>query len=358
MKMKLILSNKSSLALLLLIGFGMFGTTASADEGQFYIAPGIQWMKFRGSLDLHNDEGFALGLGYDITDRLSIELDYFELDPDVSGGGSADLDQLRLDLLYDLDYQIGDFRTFAVTGLGENDFSFHDETVWDLGVGVKYQLAENIEWRTALRSFFSLDRESTDIGIDTSLIFRFGGRRSPAPAPAPIVEEAPVVEEAPARVTIVDSDNDGVPDGQDACPDTPRTYAVDNRGCPIPVEEIARVELEVNFEVDRSEVQAQYFDEIQEVTDFMNQYPEVIVELEGHTDSDGAAEYNQDLSQRRADAVRQVMIDRFNIQGSRISATGYGESRPIASNGTAAGKAQNRRVVTVIIQTLQNFRPR
>ena len=348
-----------SIAFLSLVAVGLFQTNASADEGQFYIAPGIQWMKFRGSLDLHNDEGFSLGLGYGLTDRLNIELAYFELDPDISGAsGSADLDQLRLDLLYDLDYQIGDFNTFAVAGLGENDFSFHDETIVDFGAGVKYQLSDNIEWRTALRSFFSLDRESADIGIDTTLVFKFGGRRSPAPAPTPIVEEEPVVEETPAPVTVVDSDNDGVPDGQDACPDTPRTYAVDDRGCPIPVEEIARVELEVNFEVDRSEVQSQYFDEIQEVADFMRQYPEVIVELEGHTDSDGTEEYNQGLSQRRADAVRQVLIDRFGIQGSRISATGYGESRPIASNNTPAGKAQNRRVVTVIIQTLQNYQPR
>ena len=94
------------------------------------------------------------------------------------------------------------------------------------------------------------------------------------------------------------------------------------------------------------------------IADFMNQYQDVIVELEGHTDSVGPEAYNQGLSQRRADAVRQVLIDRFNIQGSRISATGYGESQPIASNDTAAGRQQNRRVITVMVRTLQNYQPR
>jgi OOP family OmpA-OmpF porin len=83
-----------------------------------------------------------------------------------------------------------------------------------------------------------------------------------------------------------------------------------------------------------------------------------VITLEGHTDSRGAEAYNEDLSQRRADAVRAVMIDRFDVGAGRVSARGFGESQPIASNDTAAGRAENRRVITVIIQTLQNYRPR
>jgi len=149
-----------------------------------------------------------------------------------------------------------------------------------------------------------------------------------------------------------------VPDSRDACPDTPRNYAVDARGCPIPVEEVARFELDVKFDFDRSEVRPQYFPEIQELAEFMNQYPDVIVELEGHTDSVGTDAYNQALSQRRADAVRDVLVGRYNIQSSRITSTGYGESRPVASNETAEGRAQNRRTITIVIKTLQNYQPR
>ena len=189
------------------------------------------------------------------------------------------------------------------------------------------------------------------MGIDSSLIFYFGRDSRPAPRPTPEPEPAPA---APAP----DSDRDGVPDSRDECPDTPMNYAVDDVGCPIPVEEVARVELDVLFEFDRDVVRPQYLPEIEEVAEFMEQYPDVVVELEGHTDSMGTNEYNQDLSQRRANAVRQSLIDDFDVQGSRITATGYGEEQPVATNDTAAGRQENRRVITVIIKTLQRYRPR
>lgn len=319
-----------------------------ADEGQFYLAPGVQWMNFNDAVKLGNDEGLALGLGYDISDRVSVELNATNMEPEVaSGPGDTDFDHWRLDFLFDLERRLGVFDTFAVTGLGENDFQFHEETVWDLGAGIRYALTDRLEWRVAARSFFSLDEERTDIGIDTALIFRFGGAR----------RAVADVEPAP-RHAVGDADQDGVPDDRDACPDTPRTYAVDDRGCPIPIEEVARIDLKVNFDFDRSEVKAEYFDEIQQVADFMRQYPDVIAELEGHTDSVGTEAYNQGLSERRVNAVRQVLVDRFSVQASRISAVGYGESRPATTNDTDAGRAENRRVITVILKTLQNYQPR
>ena len=241
----------------------------------------------------------------------------------------------------------------------------------DLGAGLKLKLSDNLEWRTAVRTYNYLgrDNEDSDLGVDTALVLYFGGNKSAparstrtaesssrAPAAASASTSRPEVarNEAPAA----DADRDGVPDSADNCADTPRNYAVDAQGCPIPVEEVARVELLVNFEFDRSEVRPQYFDEIEEVADFMEQYPDVVIELEGHTDSRGAADYNQGLSERRANAVRQVLLDRFNVSAARVSASGFGESQPIASNDTDAGRADNRRVITVIIKTLQNYQPR
>ena len=113
-----------------------------------------------------------------------------------------------------------------------------------------------------------------------------------------------------------------------------------------------------DFDFDRSEVKPEYFSEIEEVSDFMAQYPDVVIELEGHTDSRGTEQYNLGLFDRRAAAVRQVMIDRFNVQASRISSRGFGEPQPVASNDTDTGRAQNRRVLTVIVKTLQTYRPR
>jgi OOP family OmpA-OmpF porin len=337
---------------LLVLSLPLVAATANGDEGQFYIAPGIQWMEFDNTVNLGNDTGYFLGLGYDFTDRLSAEFSIFDLDPELPNNTEMEIDHWKVNAFYNFDTKIAGFTPFIVGGVGNTRFEADNEMTFDYGAGLKIEITKNLEWRTAVRNYNYLDRdfEDSDFGIDSALVFRFGGNKSPAPAARPAAA-------APAR-TVADADGDGVADSADRCPETPRNYAVDSSGCPIPVEEVARVELEVQFDFDQSEVKPEYFDEIKEVTDFMAQYPDVIVELEGHTDSRGTEAYNLSLSERRAAAVRQVMISRFGVAGSRISSQGFGESRPEASNDTVAGRADNRRVITVIIKTLQNYRPR
>jgi len=356
------MSLRTKISSALLVSVGLLSTAALADEGQFYVAPGLQWMDFDDTTGLKEDTNYFLGLGYDFTDRLSFELSTFDLDSSSTAGGSIDLDHYKLDLIYDLGVNLGAFDTFVLGGVGNTNFGGDNATLFDVGGGVSYKINDSWSWRTAIRSFQYIDRdhEDSDVGIDTALVYRFGGNKSrPASAPAPrAAAAAPAAPRAPAAPAAADADRDGVPDSRDNCPDTPRNYAVDADGCPIPVEEVARVELEVYFDFDQSVVKPEYFSEIEEVADFMAQYPDVVIELEGHTDSRGTAAYNMGLSDRRAAAVRQVMIDRFNVQASRVSSNGFGESQPIATNDTDAGRAQNRRVMTVIIKTLQNYRPR
>ncbi|MFT4860866.1 MAG: OOP family OmpA-OmpF porin [Pseudohongiellaceae bacterium] len=347
---------------LLALSLPFVAATSNGEEGQFYIAPGLQWMEFDNTVNLDNDTGYFLGLGYDFTDRLSAEFSIFDLDPELPNNTQVEIDHWKVNAFYSFDTKIAGFTPFIVGGVGNTRFEADNEMTFDYGAGLKIEITKNLEWRTAVRNYNYLDRdfEDSDFGIDSALVFRFGGKAGPSTASrpsAPSAPAAPAREEAPA-VTIADADQDGVADSADRCPETPRNYAVDSSGCPIPVEEVARVELEVYFDFDQSEVKAEYFDEIKEVTDFMAQYPDVIIELEGHTDSRGAEAYNLALSDRRAAAVRQVMISRFGMVGSRISSNGFGETQPIASNDTDAGRADNRRVMTVIIKTLQNYRPR
>ncbi len=344
---------RTKISTALFLSLGLSPSLLFAEAGQFYVAPGLQVMNFDNGLELHNDAGYFLGLGYDISDRISLELSTFDLDHSNSGASDIDVDHYKLDLIYNLDLKLGALDTFTVLGVGNTDFQGDNDSVWELGAGVKYKLSDNLTWRTAVRSFRFLGRdlEDGDYGVDMSLVYRFGGKKPP---PA-VVATAPPVAPAP----VADADHDGVPDSRDKCPDTPRNYAVDEDGCPIPAEdEVARVDLMVNFDFDGSEVKPEYFSEIEEVTDFMRQYPDVVIELEGYTDSRGSEQYNLGLSDRRANAVREVMIDRFNVQANRISASGFGESQPVASNDTDSGRAQNRRVVTVIIKTFQSYRPR
>ena len=119
------------------------------------------------------------------------------------------------------------------------------------------------------------------------------------------------------------------------------------------VEEVARIQLDVQFEFDRYEVRPAYFADIRRVADFLAEHPDTVAELGGHTCNIGTEEYNQGLSERRANAVRQVLIDEFGVSPSRVTARGYGESQPIASNNTQEGRERNRRVESVLSTTVQ-----
>lgn len=106
--------------------------------------------------------------------------------------------------------------------------------------------------------------------------------------------------------------------------------------------------LDVKFDFDSSAIKSIDASQIQKASDFLNQYSNVKGVVEGHTDSDGSREYNQALSERRANAVRDELITTYNIDGTRLESVGHGEDKPIAGNDTEAGKAQNRRVELVM----------
>lgn len=104
---------------------------------------------------------------------------------------------------------------------------------------------------------------------------------------------------------------------------------------------------DVLFAVDSAAVSATSQADLRAVAASLNRYPNTTVNVIGHTDSDGDAAYNQDLSERRARSVSQVLIA-SGVAPARINVVGQGENSPVATNQTAAGKAQNRRVEIVI----------
>jgi len=101
----------------------------------------------------------------------------------------------------------------------------------------------------------------------------------------------------------------------------------------------------IEFDFDKDAVRPQYHDEIKRVADAMKEYPGAHAKLMGHTDSIGTEAYNMDLSKRRVESVKKYLVEKFGIDGARISTAGYGESKPVASNATSEGRQQNRRVV-------------
>ena len=100
---------------------------------------------------------------------------------------------------------------------------------------------------------------------------------------------------------------------------------------------------DVTFDTDSSEVRPGLYSEINRVAAVLNQYPETLIMVEGHTDSVGSHEYNMNLSQRRAYAVKTLLVLR-GVADNRIEIVGYGETMPVATNDTEAGRQKNRRV--------------
>ena len=151
-----------------------------------------------------------------------------------------------------------------------------------------------------------------------------------------------------ARGCPSDGDGDGVFDGIDRCPQTPAGSAVDEVGCPAakPLFEEQRRTLVldgVNFAHASAELDPRSRGTLDQVAASLLAWPEVRVEVGGHTDSTGNDSYNLALSRRRAEAVRDYLVGR-GVPATRLTARGYGETEPIASNADKDGRGRNRRV--------------
>jgi len=147
-----------------------------------------------------------------------------------------------------------------------------------------------------------------------------------------------------------DADADGVADQLDRCPGTARGVAVDAAGCPARDTAAALLPMRgpvvlrgVNFETGSSALTPGSFGSLDGVAAALQAHPDIRVEIAGYTDDAGAPGTNLRLSQLRAEAVRAYLVSR-GVGAGRLTARGYGSANPVASNSSAAGRAQNRRV--------------
>ena len=112
--------------------------------------------------------------------------------------------------------------------------------------------------------------------------------------------------------------------------------------------EKGRATLDVKFDFGKAVVKQNYYKDIQSLAEVMKKYPDLKIVIEGHTDNVGGEKYNLNLSQKRAEAIKNIMVTKFNIEPSRLTVKGFGESKPIASNSTKEGRQKNRRVEAAV----------
>ena len=231
-----------------------------------------------------------------------------------------------------------DLSLYALAGLGveffDNELTKHqkDGLFGNYGVGLKYQLTDAMALKFDLRHLISAQNGDSTLLYNFGLAIPFGEKAA---------KVAPVAAPVAAKAAPKDSDGDGVIDELDKCPDTMRGSKVDTVGC------MTLVNLNINFDTAKADIKDSYNSRIAEFAKVMNTDKNLKANIEAHTDSVGSVPYNQKLSERRAASAVKALTD-LGVEKSRLKAVGYGKTRPIASNETAEGRAENRRVQAVI----------
>lgn len=278
------------------IGFGLDSLALDAERvpGVYTRSPG------------HSSKLGTLILGYQFNSQWAADLSF---GTDMSN--NVDADKFAVNA-----YRfIGENSWRPYLSAGLSHFSIDDATEdstsqIQAGVGLSGALTNNVEMRLGYQHHFGLDDPSYD---DDSVMLSFNWHfRKPEAKPAPVAAPLPAPE--PQKKQVVD------------------TY-----------------ELQVQFDFDKSNIKSVYQAQFEEIGQILKDNPGINMTVEGHTCWIGTEEYNQGLSERRADSVKQKFVSDYGIAGDRISTIGFGETRPVADNETLEGRRKNRRAIAVIL---------
>ncbi|HEX5843231.1 MAG TPA: OmpA family protein [Pseudomonas sp.] len=265
----------------------------------------------------NNGNLFGGSIGYFLTDDVELRLGYDEVhNARGEDGRNIKGSNTALDALYHFNNAGDQLRPYVSAGFSDQSIGQsgrgerNGSTFANLGGGAKYYFTENFYARAGVEAQYNIDQGDTEWAPSVGVGLNFGGGSQPV---------AEVVEAAPAPVA------------------EPVAAAEEPM-------ELVRVELDVKFDFDKSSVKEESYGDIKNLADFMKQYPQTTTVVEGHTDSKGSDAYNQKLSESRANAVRDVLVNQYGVDATRVNAAGYGEARPVADNATDSGRAVNRRV--------------
>lgn len=251
---------------------------------------------------------------------------------------------VNLDLGYDVNFvQSDNFDGYKVNGSSDRFSYAHVGLEFALGKSSKPQLATHNPV-SSMRTEYMWENMNTKNELQAQI-------DAEKAANAKMRSDLDATNANLAKFT-VDSDADGVPDFYDKCPNTPAGTKVDGSGCPLakPVviitEEDRRVVKDainnLEFDLGKATIRAKSYPSLDRVANLLTD-KNFSLKLAGHTDNTGSDALNLSLSKDRAEAIKAYLVEK-GANASRIEATGYGESQPIATNKTAAGRQANRRV--------------
>lgn len=352
-----------------------------AQDYNYEVTPLVGYDIAEGNLNLKNHAilGGELqfnNLGMPVSPELSVLYSNADFDP---SNGSTNIYRIALNGVYEYS-KIGFLTPFAKAGLGYETMSEHlknatgneDSPFIDAGVGAKMPLTKNIALK--LEAVYMLknndNRWDNNLAVLAGINIAFGEKAqavveskpvevvAPAPkqevkpvlatkevVPAPVAVAPVVVAAASNTVAVVDGDDDkdGVKNSVDKCPTTPKGAKVNSDGC----QDI--VNLHVNFETNSYKIDKKSDANVEAFAAFMKLNPEYTTEITGYTDNVGKPAKNLTLSAKRANVVKSALVKQ-GVEASRIKTAGMGQAAPVASNKTAQGRSENRRIEAKLIK--------
>ena len=338
---------------------------------------------------LYDDgRGVAFEYGFRFTQSWAARVEFTALDLDYAGGGDESGEMVGVDALYfmpnDAWFLFGGVKRQAV---GEST------TLGNIGIGKHWDIHEDVKLVTEIAAYHDFGEDYNDYSVKVGIAIPFGKGTPAAPKDSDndgVVDSKDQCPMTPAGVrvdangcsidddndgvlnnvdqcpntpagtkvdatgcAIKDSDNDGVVDSKDMCPDTPAGVKVDAKGCTVFDEETVEITLRVLFDNESAVVKMPKDPEISEFAEFMKQYPSTTAVIEGHTSAPGSEAYNMDLSKRRAANFKEVMVDMYGIEGSRLETIGYGETQLLDNGKNAEAHRVNRRISVTVKDTVK-----
>jgi OmpA-OmpF porin, OOP family len=379
---------------LIILALGIVGNVMAENRPcAFTVSPLIGGYVFEGDQDLENSASYGIGIGYNFDQHWGLEgvFNFVDTESEISDK-NVNAFLYRLDALYHFnpDHRLVPYLAAGIGGITldpdveKNDTDF----LMNYGGGLKYFITDSTILRGDVRHIMTLDETHHNLAYSAGLTFLFGGGEEP------VVEQKIESENidtdgdgvydhldkcpgTPQGVRVdsngcpLDTDGDGVYDYLDKCPGTPQGVQVDSNGCPLDTDgdgvydyldkcpgtpEGATVDTrgcwvikDVLFDFAKWDIKPVAYRDLDNIVTILKENPLLKVEIQGHTDIIGSKSYNVRLSENRAKAVMEYLIDK-GVERDRLSAKGFWFSMPAASNDTTEGRALNRRVELVLIR--------
>ncbi len=293
-----------------------------ADSSTLEISPYVGGHFFNNNRDMKNSAEGGVIVEKAITDNgisLAGALGYTQT-KSKSTDDTKKLGTYAVDLLKNFDTGTK-LTPYIGAGIG-GTFNDNAATGPNILAGLKYKLTDALNLRAEISDNYLLNGKN-DVKAILGLGFLFGGTKVQAP-----VEKA-VLKQEPQKVV-----------------ESPKEVKQEPKK--VEKKAVKEVNLQINFDNNKAIVKKEYGSKLAEFAKFMNENKEYSVTIEGHTDNTASTKYNQRLSEKRANAVMDILTKEYKVDASRVKAVGYGSKKPIADNKEKEDKAQNRRIVALL----------